>query len=118
MVQNEGQRFENMLAVSLLKFCRWWTEQGVANFNLFYLRDIDKKEVDFLITKEGHPFMMIEAKLSDTNLNPSMHRFQKQLNTPYNLQAIYNLNPIKQSCLQEDGNIYTVPALTFLSQLI
>ncbi len=118
IIKDEGYRFENMLAVSLLKFTRFWSEQGIAKFDLYYLRDIDKREVDFLITKDNAPYMMVEAKLSDIKLSQHLHHFQKQLNSLYNFQTVYNLDAINQSCFKNDGNIYTVPASTFLSQLI
>lgn len=118
LVKDDGSRFENMLAVSLLKFCSFWSEQGKTNFKLYYLRDTDKKEVDFLITKDQTPYIMIEAKQSDANLTPNLFHFQKQLHPAYSLQVVKNLKPISQSCFINDGKIYTVPASSFLTQML
>jgi predicted AAA+ superfamily ATPase len=118
VIKNEGGRFENMLAVSLLKFCKFWSEQGKHNFDLYYLRDIDKKEVDFLITKDRTPYLMVEVKLSDLSLSKHLWHFQRQLQAPFNLQVTYNLKAIEQTCFKDDGGIYIAPAVTFLSQLV
>jgi predicted AAA+ superfamily ATPase len=117
-VEEEGARFENMMAVSLLKFVNFWTEQGIARFDLYYLRDIDKKEVDFVVTKNNTPYLMVEAKLSSTTISPHISHFQKQINPIWSLQSVYNMNYIPQSCFKEDKQIYVVPARTLLSQLI
>lgn len=61
---------------------------------------------------------MIEVKLSDKKITPHMLHFQKQLNAPYNIQLVYNMPSIKQTCFKNDSKIYTVPAITALSQLI
>lgn len=118
LIKDEGMRYENMIAVSLMKFCKFFSEQGRANFELFYLRDIDKKEVDFLITKDRTPYMIVEAKFSQINLNKNIYHFQKQLQPLYTLQVVCNLKNINQSCFKDDSFIYCVPASTFLSQLI
>lgn len=118
LIEDEGARFENLVALHLKKFVHFYKERGIEKFDLYYLRDIDQKEVDFIITKNQVPYIMIEVKLSDKKITPHMLHFQKQLNAPYNIQLVYNMPSIKQTCFKNDSKIYTVPAITALSQLI
>ncbi|MEN0059968.1 MAG: ATP-binding protein, partial [Bdellovibrio sp.] len=61
-VEDAGVRFENMLACHLIKACHYWTDTGEGDFDLFYLRNKEKQEVDFLISKNKKPWLMVEAK--------------------------------------------------------
>ena len=118
VIEDEGARFENMIAVHLQKFVHFYCEQGLAKLELYYVRDIDQREVDFVITKNQQPWIMVEVKLSDLKISPHVFHFQKQLHSPYAIQMAYNMPPIKQSCFRDDHEIYVVPAQTSLSQLI
>jgi hypothetical protein len=62
VLKEEGQRFENFVALHLLKSVQLWTDLGYGNFELWYIRARDGKEVDFLITKDELPVVTIEAK--------------------------------------------------------
>lgn len=66
-VQNYSARFENLVANHLLKACHFWTDTGEGVFDLYYVRNKEKKEIDFLIVKDGKPWLPVEVKLSDTN---------------------------------------------------
>ena len=61
IIEDEGSRFENFIASHLLKACHFWTDIGLEKYDLFFLRTKDGKEVDFLITKEEKPWMLVEA---------------------------------------------------------
>ena len=51
---------------------------------LYYLKNKDQREIDFLMTKDHQPVAMIEAKLTDSFLSPHFKVFAKQL--PSNIQ--------------------------------
>lgn len=61
-LQDEGKRFENLIALALLKTVQYWTDLGYGDYGLWYLRDREGREVDFLITKNEKPLVAIEAK--------------------------------------------------------
>lgn len=67
-IENQGPRFENLVANHLKKTCDFWTDIGEGNFNLFYLKNKLKEEIDFLITKNNKPWMAFEVKLTDQNI--------------------------------------------------
>jgi hypothetical protein len=60
----------------------YWNEWGWGTFDLFYVRNKDGQEVDFLITERRKPRLLIEAKESETDLAPALTRFQDQLQVP------------------------------------
>ena len=50
-----GQRAETFVAYHLLKAVEGWTDMGLGAFELGYLRDKEKREVDFLVVRDGEP---------------------------------------------------------------
>jgi len=81
-IENENQRFENMVAMELLRAIYTWNEYGYGRFNLHYIRNKEKEEVDFLISDNNNPILLIEAKSSDDTLAKSLVSFQNILQVP------------------------------------
>lgn len=81
-VPEGGPRFENMVANHLLKATHYWTDLGYGEFQLWYCRDVDKYEVDFLITNARKPVVLIEAKDRDTVPSPALLRLGKKMKVP------------------------------------
>ena len=117
-IDDEGSRFENFIASHLLKACNFWTDVGLGRYELFFLRTKDGKEVDFLVTKESKPWIIVEAKLGhNRGLSKSLSYFHQQLGTKHAFQVAHNMPYIDRSCFEYvDPTI--VPATTFLSQLV
>ncbi len=65
-------RLENLVACSLLKYCDFVRDTRGENFRLWYFRDREKREVDFVVTKDQKPYWCIEVKASDDYLSPSL----------------------------------------------
>ena len=80
-VQDKGARFENLIACALLKNNHFKEDCYGENRNLYYLRNKDKKEIDFLLTKNNKPFQMVEAKWKDDKLSPHFDLFAKDIST-------------------------------------
>lgn len=81
-VSNPALRFENMVAVELNRAVTLWSDYGLGEFQLWFLRNKEKQEVDFLITENGQPLFMVEAKLNETSVSPHLIKFQQFLNIP------------------------------------
>ena len=87
LVPAGGARNENFVASHLLKAVHWWTDSGVGDFALHYLRTKSQKEVDFLVVRDGEPFLLVEAKTSAKEpLSPALTEFQRSLRAPYAFQ--------------------------------
>jgi predicted AAA+ superfamily ATPase len=117
LVKDEGQRFENFVASHLIKFAHFWSNQGKGHFKLYYLRDLDKREVDFLLVKDEQPWLMVETKLSEQPLSRNLEIFQQQLQALWSFQIVKNKPYVDKNCFDLKGT-WQAPAMTFLSQLI
>ncbi len=82
-IENLDPRFENMVAVHLLKLIHFYNDTGQAKLGLWYLRNKEQVEVDFLITNRGAPLFTVEVKNSDKILDKSYLNFQKHLKVPH-----------------------------------
>ena len=59
-----------------------WNDLGLGKFDLFYIRNKEKEEVDFLIAEKNIPKILIEAKFNATDASRTLLKFQSQLNIP------------------------------------
>ena len=85
---SKASRMENLAALHLLKACHFWTDTAEGNFNLFFVRDKEKREVDFLLTRNQRPWMLVECKSNVKGISPSLSHFTNQLKTPLNFQLV------------------------------
>jgi len=116
-VADDGARGETLVACHLLKAVEGWTDLGLGDFDLRYLRDKQKREVDFLVVKDRKPWFLVEVKMSDKALSPWLGYFQAQTNAPHAFQVVMNLPYQPADCFRVHHPV-VVPAKTFLSQLL
>lgn len=117
MVREKGARIENMVASHLLKATHWWTDNGLGKYQLHYLRDKEKREVDFLICRNNQPWIMVEVKTSSNkHVSPALTYFHEQLKPEHAFQIAYDLPYQEMDCFSVDAPMI-VPMRTFLSQL-
>jgi predicted AAA+ superfamily ATPase len=81
-VLDKGARFENMVALILKRWVSEQVETANGDYELCYLRDQDRREVDFMITLNQEPHLLIEAKCSETALSPSLRYYSEKLKVP------------------------------------
>jgi hypothetical protein len=113
-----GARFENLVASHLLKSVHWWTDIGLGNFGLYFLRNKSGREVDFLVTKDNTPWFLVETKTgSAKDLNPALAFFQRQTGAGHAFQMVLRLPFVARDCFEHTSPMI-VPAATFLSQLV
>lgn len=117
VIEDEGARSENIVAVHLLKSVQVWTDLGFGDFSLHYLRDKLGREVDFLVARDGKPWFLVEVKTSGKRpLSVELFRFQTQTGAPHAFQLALDLPYVDADCFVRKEPVI-VPALTFLSQL-
>ena len=116
-VLDDGARAETLVACHLLKAVEGWTDLGFGDFELRYLRDKQKREVDFLVVKDRKPWFLVEVKMSDKTLSPWLGYFQTQTNAQHSFQVVMNFPYEQADCFRFHGPA-VVPAKTFLSQLL
>ena len=84
-IQDAGARFENMMAVHLKKSVDFWNDTGIGNFDLNFVRDVSKREVDFLILKDKRPWMLVECKVSGNDIPMSLQYMTKILKPEFSV---------------------------------
>lgn len=112
-VENPSGRFENMIAAHLLKFCHYFYDYEGYKTELSFLRNVDKKELDFLITINKKPWFAVEAKLTETNVSKSLIYFKEKLKIPYVYQVVK-----KSGFNRFINDVHVISADCFLSGLI
>jgi predicted AAA+ superfamily ATPase len=114
-IQDEGAKFENMVAVELLRLVSGLNDRGYGVFDLNYIRTRDKEEVDFVLLKNRKPFLLIETKLSDDTVSKHLIKFQNILHVPA-IQLVQKMNVYK--IISNDKNkILIVSAAHWLKNL-
>jgi uncharacterized protein len=81
-IPNSAAKFENMVALELLRAVSHWNDLGLGRFDLHYLRNREKEEVDFVLSNNHSPLLLVETKLSDENVSRNLLKFQNALQVP------------------------------------
>ena len=81
-VKEPGKRFENFVACQLLKYCHYMEDAEGYPMELRYIRDTDKREVDFVVLQDNKPKFAVESKLKYSSTPPSIAYFAKRLKIP------------------------------------
>lgn len=105
-IENEGLRFENLVASHLLKFCHHLEDTQGYKMELRYIRDTDKREVDFVVIKNKVPLFAVECKLKERSISPNIIYFNERLKIPKFYQVHSDLNLMER---QVTSNISIVP---------
>jgi len=113
VVPSEGARFENLVASHLHKFCNFLEDREGHKVELRYLRDRTGKELDFLVTLGRKPWFAVEAKLSETAVDPALKYFRERLKIPWVYQVVRDT----RRDFVEAG-VRVLPAERFLGALV
>jgi hypothetical protein len=108
-VPDAGGRFENLMAVSLIKMAARLSETGMGSFEIMHIRNKEKQEVDFVLVKNGKPVALFEAKESDSGISKAGLYFGKQLSLPF-FQVVRHCQKVEAF----PGNCAVIPAASFL----
>lgn len=114
VVEEESYRFENLFACHLQKWCHFRQDYEGIDTELRYFRDIDRREVDFVILENKKPIHFIECKLKNKDVNPALRYLKKHFPKTHASQlALYG----EEDYMNKDG-IRICPASTFLLDLV
>ncbi len=89
---DEGAKFENLVANHILKKIEFLEDSSGYRYQLGFIRDREKREVDFAIVKENKLEYLIEAKLSDTQISKNLLFFAERLGPEKALQIVAHTN--------------------------
>lgn len=112
-VEDETARFENIVASHLLKFCDFLSDSQGYKTHLYYLRDKEQREVDFLVAVENKPWFCVETKTRFKEVPSALRYFSAKLKIPFTFEVVKeeDIDLIKD-------NIRIISASKFLSGLV
>ena len=117
-IADDGDRSETFVACHLLKAVEGWNDLGLGRFELGYIRDKEKREVDFVVVRDAKPWFLVEVKYRETALSPHLKHYQDRLAVPYAFQVVIEADYVAADCFARRRGPMLVPARTFLSQLL
>ncbi len=115
---DSGVKSENFVASHLLKAIHWWTDNGLGDYGLYFLRNKDGREVDFLVTRNQEPWFLTEVKTGKRkSISKDLVFYQKQIKAHHAFQANFAMDYVNADCFSTEQPTI-VPVKTLLSQLI
>ena len=106
-----GARLENLVAASLLRELHLIEDTTGRTAALHYLRDKEKREVDFLAVIDGRPVLMVEVKTRSDDFERALFRFRNYLPGVRAVQVVLDLKRTRSS-----GGVEMIAAHEFLAK--
>ncbi|NUM87652.1 MAG: ATP-binding protein [Bdellovibrionales bacterium] len=111
-IENPGARLENMVASHLLKFCHYREDVDGRRMELRFLRDVDKREVDFVVLQDKKPLFAVECKTGERSVSPHIFYFRDRTAIP----RFYQVH-LGQAHRQVDERIALMPFAGFCREV-
>ncbi|MBA7555433.1 hypothetical protein ES705_48095 [subsurface metagenome] len=114
LISNLPTRFENLVAIHLLKWIHFEQDAKGRDLDLRYFKDVDGREVDFVVTEKLKPIQLIEVKWSDVEISRGLRYLKQRFPEAYALKVSATG---KKDYVTADG-IRVLPVIEFLNTLI
>lgn len=112
---SSGAKFENFVACSLRKEIDYVNDAAGTRLSLHYLRDLEKHEIDFVVTDAEKIRIALEAKYSDADFAPGFKAFAGPLKKSD--AACYQLVAELRKPLESRHGTKVVDAADWLSRI-
>ena len=99
LVPDLPKRFDNLVALHLLNWVHYKQDSEGVDWELRYFRDIDGREVDFVITDNRRPIYLIEVKWSDEPIAKGL----RYLKTRFSDAEAYQISAVGQKDYRSSG---------------
>ena len=114
LVPGEAQRFENLVASHLLKWVHFETDARGRDLELRYFRDVEGREVDFVVTEDRRPILLVEAKWSDAPADRTIRYLKRRFPSA---KAFQIAATGRKDAMTPEG-VHLMPAAEFLRGLV
>lgn len=114
LVADRAARFENLVALHLFKWVAFRQDTEGLDLELRYFRDSDGREVDFVVTDNRRPILLVESKRSDRPIDPGL----RYLKTRFPEAAAWQVTLEGTKDFVTPDGIRAAPALKLLSELV
>ena len=112
-VEDLSIRFENMVACQLLKFCHFKEDTEGYAMELRYLRDTDRREIDFVVMQDKKPLFAVECKTGEKNISKHALYFKERTLIP----KFYQVHLGEKDFGNEEKSVRVLPFTTFVKEL-
>ena len=113
-VPADAARFENLVAAHLLKWVHFQHDTGGHDLELRYFRDLEGREVDFVVTAGREPRLLVECKWDDAEPDRGL----RYLKARFPRAEAWQLSAAGSKDYQTREGIRVAPALALLKTLI
>lgn len=111
---NDGTRFENFVASQLLKYCHFLEDTEGYKMELRYVRDVLKREVDFVVLRNKKPMFAVECKTGEKQVSDATRYFKLRTNIP----KFYQVHLGEKDYGDEDKDVRVMPYIRFHSEVL
>lgn len=87
-ITDEEVRLENIVASHLLKFSQFLFDGEGYKTQLYFLKDKEQREVDFLMAVDGKPWFCVEVKKTFKGVPSSLRYFSTKLKIPLSYEVV------------------------------
>jgi hypothetical protein len=112
-VPGAGERFENLVASQLLKYCHLLEDTEGYRMELRFIRDTDLREVDFVVLQDTKPLFAVECKTGERKVNPAIRYFRAR--TP--IRRFYQVHLGRKDFGNAEKDVRVIPFHTFCAEL-
>ncbi len=95
VIGDQGVKLENLVACALMKEIHFLEDCFGETRGLYYLKNKEGKEIDFLVTRSESPVLMLEVKWQDDALSPNFDVFAKYFSGIRKIQLVKSLKKEK-----------------------
>jgi hypothetical protein len=85
--ESEGARLENLVAIHLLRLVHWARDVQGEKLELRYFRTRMGHEVDFVLLRAGKPWMAVEVKVAEQDLDSGLRYLLDRVPVPHAFQV-------------------------------
>lgn len=113
-VPADAARFENLVACHLLKWVHFEQDTRGRDLELRYFRDIDGREVDFVVVEGRRPVLLVECKWSDAEIDRGL----RYLKARFPGARAWQVSAVGSKDYQSPDGVRVAPAMALLGTLV
>jgi predicted AAA+ superfamily ATPase len=114
-ILSPGARLENACACHLLKACQYWTDLAMGEFSLHYFRTKEKEEIDFVVTRDKAPWLLLECKSGLSEPTAVLKKYREMFKPKFCFQLV-NKPGFERHYAAHD--LWVMDAERFLARLV
>lgn len=89
MVESLGAKLETLCACHLLKVCQYWTNLAMGEFLLRYSRNKEKEGIDFTVTRDQSPRILLECKSGKSEPTQVLKKYNEIFKSKFFFPVFY-----------------------------